>query len=89
MFSFSQYVFRIEKKIQCIEKADPGYDFIFTKELSGLITKHGGSNSHMAIRCHELGIPAAIGVGEKIYEEIKTAKKILLNCKDEKIEFII
>ena len=28
----------------------------------------------MAIRCAELGIPAAIGVGDKIYENLKEGK---------------
>ena len=39
--------------IICIENADPGYDFIFNYKIKGLITKFGGSNSHMAIRCLE------------------------------------
>ena len=53
--------------IVCIENADPGYDFLFNKNIKGLITKYGGLNSHMAIRCSELNIPALIGVGEKIF----------------------
>ena len=52
-------------KIVLIEKADPGYDFIFSHKISVLVTKFGGINSHMAIRCSELSIQAAIGVGEK------------------------
>ena len=35
-----------------IENADPGYDFLLVK-MKGLITKYGGLNSHMAIRCSE------------------------------------
>ena len=31
---------------------------------------YGGSNSHMAIRCLELNLPAAIGVGKLNYENI-------------------
>ena len=34
----------------------------------------------MAIRCNELNIPAAIGIGEKIFEEIKNKEQIILNC---------
>ena len=33
-------------KIICIDNADPGYDWIFTKGIKGLITKYGGANSH-------------------------------------------
>ena len=55
-------------KIVLIKQADPGFDWIFGRKISGLITQFGGSNSHMAIRSAELGIPAAIGVGEIIYK---------------------
>ena len=55
----------LSNQIIFIENADPGYDFIFTHNIKGLVTKYGGANSHMAIRCMELNIPAAIGLGEK------------------------
>ena len=57
--------------IVCIENADPGYDFLFSKNIKGLITKYGGQNSHMAIRCAELNLPALIGVGEKLQQDIR------------------
>ena len=44
----------ISNKIVCIENADPGFDFIFSHKIKGLITKYGGFNSHMSIRCSEL-----------------------------------
>jgi phosphoenolpyruvate synthase/pyruvate phosphate dikinase len=72
-------------KIIIIENADPGYDWIFTKNPLGLITKYGGVASHMAIRCAELGLPAAIGCGEILYEKLLKTKKILLDCKNEQI----
>ena len=53
-----------------------GYDFIFNRNIKGLITKYGGANSHMAIRCLELKIPAIIGLGPKNFDHIKN-KKIL------------
>ena len=68
-----------------IENADPGYDWIFTKNPMGLITKYGGIASHMAIRCAEIGLPAAIGCGNIIYDNISFAKKIMLDCKNEQI----
>ena len=74
-----------DNKIVCIENADPGFDFIFTKKIIGLITKFGGANSHMAIRCAEFGIPAAIGVGEEIYNSLKNKKYITLDCLNKKI----
>lgn len=67
-------------KIACIESADPGYDWIFTKGIAGLVTRFGGSNSHMTIRCAELGIPAAIGVGEQTFDHLCSAHRIELRC---------
>ena len=55
----------LKNKIVLIENADPGFDWLFSKKIKGLITQYGGANSHMAIRCAELNIPAAIGCGEK------------------------
>jgi glutamine kinase len=75
----------ISGKIIIIENADPGYDWIFTENPLALITKYGGVASHMAIRCAEINLPAAIGVGDLIFEKFFNAKKILLDCKNEKI----
>ncbi len=63
-----------------IQSADPGYDYLFTKNIAGLITQFGGANSHMAIRCAELGIPAVIGVGESRFNEWSKWKTIELDC---------
>ena len=76
---------KIENKIILIESADPGYDFIFSKKIKGLITKYGGQNSHMSIRSSELAIPAAIGVGNEIYNFLKNKKNIILDCLNKKI----
>ena len=70
----------LEGKIVLIEGADPGYDWIFMSALRGLITKFGGANSHMAIRCAELGIPAAIGCGEQIFATALEASALCLDC---------
>ena len=74
------YSINLENKIVFIESADPGYDWLFTTKFTGLITKYGGANSHMAIRCAELKIPAAIGCGEQLFEQLKKCNKIRLNC---------
>jgi glutamine kinase len=67
-------------KIVLIENADPGFDWIFAQHIGGLVTKYGGANSHMAIRCAEFGIPAAIGCGEQRYDAFSDANQILLDC---------
>ena len=69
-----------EGKIVFIKAADPGYDFLFSKRIGGLITQFGGANSHMAIRCAELGIPAVIGVGEQNYIEWSRYKRLTIDC---------
>lgn len=71
---------RLKNRIVCIESADPGFDWIFTKQPAALITKFGGANSHMAIRCAELGLPAAIGCGTLFYERIISSRQIELDC---------
>ena len=70
----------IENKIVLLQSADPGYDFIFSKNIKGLITEYGGSNSHMSIRCLELGIPAIIGIGTKEFNFLKKKKNIEINA---------
>ncbi len=76
----------IAGKIIMIEKADPGYDWIFTKNIAGLITKYGGAASHMAIRCAEFGIPAAVGCGEKIFAAVCARKSVVLDCRNRSIK---
>tara|TARA_B100000575_G_scaffold27000_1_gene18224 strand:- start:29767 stop:32151 length:2385 start_codon:yes stop_codon:yes gene_type:complete len=75
----------IENKIVCIDAADPGYDWIFTKKIKGLITKYGGANSHMAIRCAELGIPAAIGCGDQPIDRITKTKYCIIDCRRQEL----
>ena len=67
-------------KIILIENADPGYDFIFSYEIKGLITKYGGANSHMAIRCLELQLPSVIGVGDQKFEKLAKKNTIEIDC---------
>jgi len=78
----------ISDKIVLISSADPGFDWIFTHGIRGLITCFGGANSHMAVRCKELGIPAAIGVGEILYNNLARVNSVLLDCMGKRIEVI-
>ena len=76
---------KINNKIVLIDSADPGYDFIFTKNIKGLITKFGGQNSHMSIRSAELALPACIGIGEEKFNEICNRINITLDCLNKKV----
>lgn len=75
----------LDGKVVVIEKADPGYDWIFTKGIAGLVTKYGGAASHMAIRCAEFRIPAAIGCGTVLYEYATESKRLVIDCKNERL----
>jgi len=68
-------------RIILLENADPGYDWIFTKNPLGVVTKYGGAASHMAIRCAEFNLPAAIGIGEEVFNSLRHSRKILLQCE--------
>lgn len=75
-------------KIVYLERADPGFDWIFGCGIVGLVTKYGGANSHMAIRCAEFGIPAAIGCGELLYRRISASSHAQLDCAAEIITLL-
>ena len=76
---------KFSESIIFIENADPGFDWIFGYNFKGLITKFGGANSHMAIRCNELKIPAAIGCGELKFNSLIERTFITLDCASKKI----
>lgn len=86
LINIKKTVFR--NKIVLIENADPGYDWLFTKNILALVTKYGGRNSHMAIRCYELKIPAVIGCGEKMYHDLVSSNKIYIDSNNEIIKKI-
>jgi glutamine kinase len=72
-------------RILFVPSADPGFDWIFTRDISGFVTQFGGANSHMAIRAGELGIPAVIGAGEALFQRWRTARKLCLDCTNQKV----
>lgn len=72
-------------RIVLIECADPGFDWIFTQKISGLITAYGGPNSHMAVRSAEFGIPAALGCGEMLFQRLALMPYIGLDCINKRV----
>lgn len=79
---------RITGAIVCIPNADPGFDWLFSYPISGLITTWGGANSHMAIRAGELGLPAVIGAGEAFYRRWSAAKRLHVDCASRRVEVL-
>jgi glutamine kinase len=72
-------------RILFVPSADPGFDWIFTRDIRGFVTQFGGANSHMAIRAGELGIPAVIGVGEGLFQQWRAARKLCLDCTNQRV----
>ncbi|MDR0280422.1 MAG: hypothetical protein LBJ37_21315 [Paucimonas sp.] len=75
-------------RIALIPQADPGYDWLFGRQIAGLITMYGGANSHMAIRAAEFGLPAALGVGETHYNALAGARVLELDAGNRTIRVI-
>ena len=73
----------LENKIVVIPAADPGWDWIFNYKIKSLITKYGGPNSHMAIRCAEHNIPAILGIGENNFTVISNSKSLKIDFSNE------
>lgn len=74
--------------IVLIPQADPGYDWLFAQGIAGLVTMWGGVNSHMAIRCAEFGLPAAIGVGDVEFNRLRKALVLELNAGNHIIQIL-
>ena len=64
------------------------FNWLFSKNIAGLITLYGGCNSHMAIRAGELAIPSIIGAGEHLYNNWKKLTVLHLDCASHKVESI-
>jgi adenylylsulfate kinase-like enzyme/phosphohistidine swiveling domain-containing protein len=75
-------------RILFVPSADPGFDWIFTRDISGFVTQYGGANSHMAIRASELEIPAVIGAGEALFQKWKTAHRLCIDCNNQRVDVI-
>lgn len=78
----------LEGKIVLIPSADPGFDWIFSHHIKGFITAWGGANSHMAIRAGELNLPAVIGTGQKLFNQLQRAKRIEIDAALKKVRVI-
>jgi glutamine kinase len=74
--------------VVCIPSADPGFDWLFSYPIAGLITAWGGANSHMAIRAGELGLPAVIGAGEVLYRRWSGAQQLFIDCAGRQVEVL-
>lgn len=77
-----------ENKIVFITNADPGFDWLFSHNIAGLVTAYGGANSHMAIRAAELEIPAVIGAGDTLFKQWQRGNVLELDCQSHRARII-
>jgi adenylylsulfate kinase-like enzyme len=75
-------------RILFVPSADPGFDWIFTRDIGGFVTQFGGANSHMAIRAGELDMPAVIGAGEALFRRWQGARTLCLDCTNQKVVIV-
>jgi len=75
-------------RILVAEAAEPGMDWIFAHGIVGIVTQYGGRNSHMATRCAEFGLPAAIGCGAAVLKQLRTGMIVRLDCAREQLELL-
>src|SRR3990167_968206 len=71
-----------------IPSADPGFDWLFSHPIAGLVTAYGGVNSHMAIRAGELGLPSVIGAGDTLFKKWSSAKALHIDCASRRVEIL-
>jgi phosphohistidine swiveling domain-containing protein len=78
----------LDGSIILLPNADPGFDWIFSRNIAGFITAYGGANSHMAVRAGELGLPAVIGAGEPLYATWSAARRLRLDCLNRQVQVL-
>lgn len=79
---------RLAGGIVFIPSADPGFDWLFSHPIAGLVTAYGGVNSHMAIRANELGLPAVIGAGDILFRQWSQAQRLHIDCAGRRVEVL-
>jgi phosphohistidine swiveling domain-containing protein len=78
----------LDGRIVVLPNADPGFDWIFSRDIAGFITAYGGANSHMAVRAGELGLPAVIGAGESLYRTCARARRLRIDCLNRQVQIL-
>jgi hypothetical protein len=75
-----------DQQVVVIERADPGFDWIFAHAPLALVTAYGGPNSHMAIRCAETGCRAVLGCGPERYAQVARAPALRIDFDAQALE---
>ena len=78
----------LDGSIVLLPNADPGFDWIFSRNIAGFVTAYGGVNSHMAVRASELALPAVIGAGETLFAAWSQARRLRLDCLNRQVQVL-
>lgn len=58
------------RQVLLMERCEPGFDWVYGRRPLALVTAYGGPNAHVALRAHELGCPALLGVGREMLQQM-------------------
>ncbi len=61
----------VSGRILLMTRCEPGLDWVFATRPSAIVTAFGGPNAHVALRAHELAVPALLGVGPEQLERLR------------------
>ena len=78
----------LDDGIVLLPNADPGFDWIFSRNIAGFVTAYGGVNSHMAVRAGELNLPAVIGAGDALFAAWSQARLLRLDCLNHQVQVL-
>lgn len=60
--------------ILLLERCEPGFDWVFACRPRALVAAFGGPNAHVALRAHELRLPALLGVGRELLQRMASLR---------------
>jgi hypothetical protein len=86
--SREQTVPQLRDAIVVIERMEPGMDWVFAEQPRCIITRFGGPNSHLAIRCFETKTSAVLGISEQKFQALRKANKASVCGHSKKIEVL-
>ena len=74
--------------VVAIRSADPGYEWIFQRQPTALITAFGGPHSHMALRCADAGCGVVLGLGDERFRKLVSAARLRIDFEQAQIQTI-
>lgn len=79
---------KIDSPIVLIHSADQVSDVLLTQKIECLITARGGKSSALAQKCSDLGVLAAIGVGENEFNHYCSSEVLEVDGRAKRIKVV-